>query len=264
MVGLDGTARPTAARMVNANGTALTTTNAHSIDPITNYEPTILPRLTGGYAWMVFTSRRIFGNVATVNPYWSDPRFQNLTVEPTTKKLWVAAVNVNAAGTDPSFARPSTFPGQELLAGNSRGYYVLNACEAPGLPPPAPAAAISIAAALPPPPAASSTPARRPTPRPSTASRCPPPRPAPPTAPAARSSAAAARSPARSASATSARRPPPLVSYSTAGASPATTSELPADSYCGATGSTSPGSRTPRSTRPSCSLPRRPRRRQDS
>jgi hypothetical protein len=100
---------------------------------VANYEPTVLPRLTGGYAWMVFTSRRVFGNVATINPWWSDPRYQNLTVEPTPKKLWVAAVNVNAApGTDPSFSA-FYLPGQELLAGNSRGYYVLNACEAPNL-----------------------------------------------------------------------------------------------------------------------------------
>jgi hypothetical protein len=125
---------PTAARMVNANGPTLTTANAHSIDPITNYEPTVLPVLTGGYAWMVFTSRRVFGNVATINPYWSDPRYQNLTVQPTTKKLWVAAINVNAPeGTDPSFSA-FYLPGQELLAGNSRGYYVLNSCAPAGLP----------------------------------------------------------------------------------------------------------------------------------
>jgi hypothetical protein len=123
---------PTAVRMTNANGPVLTSTNAHSIDNIVNYEPTVLPRLSGGYAWMVFTSRRVFGNVATINPYWSDPRYQNLTVQPTTKKLWVAAINVNAAeGSDPSFSA-FYLPGQELLAGNSRGYYVLNACEAPG------------------------------------------------------------------------------------------------------------------------------------
>jgi len=97
-----------------------------------NYEPTVNPQVTGGYAWVVFTSRRLYGNIATINPYWSDPRYQNISVEPTTKKLWVAAINPNAApGTDPSY--PAFYlPGQELLAGNSRGYWVLNQCEAAG------------------------------------------------------------------------------------------------------------------------------------
>ncbi len=99
-----------------------------------NYEPTLLPQLTGGYAWVVFTSRRLYGNIATVNPFWSDPRFQDISAQPTTKKLWVAAINPNAApGTDPSY--PAFYlPGQELLAGNSRGYWVLNQCEAAGAP----------------------------------------------------------------------------------------------------------------------------------
>jgi hypothetical protein len=94
-----------------------------------NYEPTVLPQAAGGYAWVVFTSRRAYGNIATVNPYWSDPRFEDLSVQPTTKKLWVAAIDLNAApGTDPS--HPAFYlDGQELLAGNSRGYFVLNQCE---------------------------------------------------------------------------------------------------------------------------------------
>ncbi len=97
-----------------------------------NYEPTILPEQIGGYYWMVFTSRRLYGNVATINPYWSDPRFEYIANAPTTKKLWVAAINPNpSAGHDPSY--PAFYlDGQELLAGNSRGYWALNACEAAG------------------------------------------------------------------------------------------------------------------------------------
>ena len=97
-----------------------------------NFEPTILPEKVGGYYWMVFTSRRMYGDVATVNPYWSDPRFEYISSAPTTKKLWVAAINPNpAAGSDPSY--PAFYlDGQELLAGNSRGYWVLNACEPAG------------------------------------------------------------------------------------------------------------------------------------
>jgi hypothetical protein len=99
-----------------------------------NYEPTVNPQVTGGYAWVVFTSRRLYGNIATINPYWSDPRYEDLSAQPTTKKLWVAAINPNATpGTDSSY--PAFYlPGQELLAGNSRGYWVLNQCEAAGPP----------------------------------------------------------------------------------------------------------------------------------
>ncbi|MFO0665944.1 MAG: dickkopf-related protein [Polyangiaceae bacterium] len=97
-----------------------------------NYEPTVLPVVRGGYSWVTFTSRRLYGNVATVNPYASDPRFYNISIEPTTKKLWISALNTGAAaGTDPSF--PAFYlPGQELISGNMRGYFVLDACRSPG------------------------------------------------------------------------------------------------------------------------------------
>ena len=61
-----------------------------------DYEPTVNPSVTGGYSWVVFTSRRMYGNVATVNPWASDPRYADTSVQPTPKKLWVAAVDANA------------------------------------------------------------------------------------------------------------------------------------------------------------------------
>lgn len=101
---------------------------AHSSDAVLNYEPTVNPVPSGGYAWVVFTSRRLYGNVATINPYWSDPRFHDISTTPTTKKLWVAAFDLNASpGVDPS--HPAFYlPAQELLAGNSRGFWVVNPC----------------------------------------------------------------------------------------------------------------------------------------
>jgi len=104
----------------------------HTNDDILNYEPTVSPVPSGGYAWVVFTSRRLYGNIATVKPYWSDPRYVNLTATPTTKKLWVAAVNLGGTpGTDTS--HPAFYlPAQELLAGNSRGYWVVDPCEQNG------------------------------------------------------------------------------------------------------------------------------------
>ena len=96
-----------------------------------NYEPTVLPQLIGGYSWVIFTSRRAYGNVATINPYASDPRFDDISIDPTPKKLWIAAISgAPTAGTDPSY--PAFYmPGQELIAGNSKGVFSLDACRPP-------------------------------------------------------------------------------------------------------------------------------------
>jgi len=112
----------------------------HSNDVNHNYEPTVNPVTAGGYAWVVFTSRRMYGNEAPIPPYCSDPRGVNLAASTvatvpsniTTKKLWVAAVDLTqAAGVDGS--HPAFYlPGQELLAGNSRGFWVLDPCEPDG------------------------------------------------------------------------------------------------------------------------------------
>lgn len=101
----------------------------HDADETLQYEPTVNPVASGGYAWVVFTSRRMYGNVATIDPFWSDPRFHDISSSPTTKKLWVAAIDLSApAGTDPS--HPAFYlPAQELLAGNSRGYWVVDPCK---------------------------------------------------------------------------------------------------------------------------------------
>ena len=136
-----------AVRLANANGGAYlprsagganyhgtSAQNATYYEEVYNYEPASLPVTIGGYSWVAFTSRRLYGNVATINPWWSDPRFQDLSVQPTTKKIWIAAIANNPTpGTDPSF--PAFYlPGQELLAGNSRAYFTLAACEAAGAP----------------------------------------------------------------------------------------------------------------------------------
>jgi hypothetical protein len=104
----------------------------HSNDVNHNYEPTVAPVPAGGYAWVVFTSRRMYGSVADIPPFCSDPRGVDLVSNITPKKLWVAAVDLNAApGTDPS--HPAFYlPGQELLAGNSRGFWVLDPCRPDG------------------------------------------------------------------------------------------------------------------------------------
>jgi len=97
-----------------------------------NYEPTVNPVVSGGYAWVVFTSRRLYGNVATTSAYNSDPRLYDWQHVITPKKLWVAAIDLNApAGSDPS--HPAFYlPAQELLAGNSRGFWTVDPCHPDG------------------------------------------------------------------------------------------------------------------------------------
>jgi len=100
----------------------------HSDDVDVNYEPTVNPIASGGYAWVVFTSRRMYGSVATIPPFCSDPRYLDLIQNVTPKKLWVAAVDLTQkAGIDSS--HPAFYlPGQELLAGNARGFWTLDPC----------------------------------------------------------------------------------------------------------------------------------------
>ena len=124
-----------AANGIGAGGTAyLPDYAAHTgaADAKLNYEPTVNPVVSGGYAWVVFTSRRLYGNVATTSGYNSDPRLYDWQHVVTPKKLWVAAIDLNAtAGTDPS--HPAFYlPAQELLAGNSRGFWTVDPCHPDG------------------------------------------------------------------------------------------------------------------------------------
>ncbi len=116
----------------NGNGYIPTGPNNHGADTEVNYEPTVSPITSGGYAWMVFTSRRMYGSVATVDPWCSDPRSCDLSSAVTPKKLWVAAIDLDGkAGSDPS--HPAFYlPAQELMAGNSRGYLVVDPCKGDG------------------------------------------------------------------------------------------------------------------------------------
>jgi hypothetical protein len=101
-------------------------------DATLNYEPTVNPIASGGYAWVVFTTRRMYGSVAESSPWDSDPRHFPWLDVVTDKKLWVAAVDLNAApGTDAS--HPAFYlPAQELHAGNARGYWTVAPCRPDG------------------------------------------------------------------------------------------------------------------------------------
>jgi hypothetical protein len=88
-----------------------------------NFEffPTVSPISGGGFAWVLFTSRRTYGNLWTLK-----------TEDPTSKKIWVTAVNMGLpAGMDPS--NPAfLLPGQELGSGNIRAFAALEPCKEDG------------------------------------------------------------------------------------------------------------------------------------
>jgi hypothetical protein len=104
-----------------------------------NYEPSVLPVPVGGYYWVLFTSRRTYGN--TIAPGGSEPRGDDIwgipqgdddeTPSPR-KKIWVAALDLDHQGAvDPS--HPAFYlPGQELEAGNMRAFAALEPCKKNG------------------------------------------------------------------------------------------------------------------------------------
>ena len=103
--------------LLNLNGDGYMPAGAR--DEQLNFEPTIAPIASGGYFWVIFTSRRTYGNKLTGD-------------QTMTKRLWVAAFDVNAVdGQDPS--HPAFYiGGQELNSGNSRGFWALDPCKQDG------------------------------------------------------------------------------------------------------------------------------------
>jgi hypothetical protein len=102
--------------------------NNHQQDEQLAFEPSISPVASGGYVWIVFMSRRQYGNTATIDPWWSDPRDHNIRDNVTPKKIWMAAIDLNPQpGKDPS--HPAFYiPGQELYGSNSRPFFALEPC----------------------------------------------------------------------------------------------------------------------------------------
>ena len=106
-----------------------TTNNVN--DTQLNYLPRVAPKEAGGVYWVVFSSRRMYGTSRRDNP-WASQGASCRSAEVPTQKLWVAAIDKNWNGTiDPS--HPAFYlPGQELLAGNNKGYWVDSPCATAG------------------------------------------------------------------------------------------------------------------------------------
>ncbi len=94
-------------------------------DRYKNYEPTALPVAAAGYYWVVFTSRRSYGNtIDNSNP--------NAPPANSPKKLWVTAIDINGVP-DTDWSHPAFYlPGQELASGNIRAFWTLPPCEGVG------------------------------------------------------------------------------------------------------------------------------------
>ncbi|HEV8247515.1 MAG TPA: hypothetical protein VGP93_17180, partial [Polyangiaceae bacterium] len=96
-----------------------------------NFVPTVLPVAVGGYYWVMFTSRRAYGNsVAPGAPgELGAGRFAKASPR---KKIWVAAIDLDYSGkVDPS--HPAFYlDGQELAAGNLRPFAALEPCREQG------------------------------------------------------------------------------------------------------------------------------------
>jgi hypothetical protein len=91
-----------------------------------NFEPTFAPVPSGGYFWVVFTSRRTYGNTLTGAPNADGSGYLG------TKQLWVAAIDLSpTAGKDPSHP-PFLLPGQDQTSINMRGFWALDPCKGDG------------------------------------------------------------------------------------------------------------------------------------
>jgi hypothetical protein len=84
-----------------------------------SFEPAFAPVASGGYFWVVFTSRRTYGNQLTND-------------KDHTKQLWVAAIDEKPSlGVDAS--HPAFWlPGEALDSINMRGYWALDPCKQDG------------------------------------------------------------------------------------------------------------------------------------
>ena len=99
-----------------------------------NFMPTVNPIASGGYYWVVFTSRRRYGNVLDTHPFDGlDPRgARTFGYGSTQKKLWVSAISLNGDGSVKSASPAFYMPGQELGSGNARGFWVVDPCKNDG------------------------------------------------------------------------------------------------------------------------------------
>jgi hypothetical protein len=106
--------------LANANGKGVLPADSLNL----NYAPTVNPIAEGGYAWVVFTTPRDYGN-RMVSPQGTAP---NDATYANHKQLWVTAVDAAIGTADPS--HPAFWlPGQDPATANMFGYWALAPCK---------------------------------------------------------------------------------------------------------------------------------------
>lgn len=109
-------ANATAIKLDAVNGTAYLGASNQQL----NYNPTVNPIAEGGYAWVVFTTPRDYGN--RMRDTSGNPTYGNH------KQLWVGAVDLATGAADPS--HPAFWlPGQDETSVNMFGYWALSVCK---------------------------------------------------------------------------------------------------------------------------------------
>ncbi len=107
------------------DGSAVRALSAASPGTHDDFQPRFSPFTQGGYFWMSFLSRRIYGN----------PQIGNSTssASPSRRQqIWVTAIRTDGAGgADPSSV-PYWLPGQDPHSANIAAYWAARACRADG------------------------------------------------------------------------------------------------------------------------------------
>jgi len=140
MVGLDGTNQNSLAQLNGYDSKGNTyLPYGDAEEGHLDYEPSVLPVPVGGYYWVLFTSRRAYGNtiapggsVARGEDKWGKPLPDEEESPSPRKKIWLAPIDLDYTGkVDPS--HPAIYlPGQELEAGNMRAFAALEPCRGNG------------------------------------------------------------------------------------------------------------------------------------
>ena len=106
-----------------------------------NYEPTVLPVAVGGYYWVVFTSRRAYGNFIWHGAGSPSRRGRSPVRQHARRRRRDQGLPQKALGRrDRHQRRPGTdishpafmLEGQETEAGNMRGFWALDPCKTDG------------------------------------------------------------------------------------------------------------------------------------
>lgn len=109
--------------IMGADGSSVTQLTVASSGARDDFQPRFSPFTQGGYFWLSFLSRRIYGNPEIGNSTSAVGRRQ---------QIWVTAVRVGAAATEDPSAVPYWLPGQDPHSANISAFWAPRACRTDG------------------------------------------------------------------------------------------------------------------------------------